>query len=161
MQGLSKAKSFRSRGLPGRRECCRIDASVVLRGFFPDEEGQAAAQAILHAYVQQEIDLQAPTLLPYEVTTAILQAVRRKHIDLRKGKEILTTFFGLCIRTGEVSWQRVFELACTYERSAYNRAYLALAEQMGSKLVTGDRRLDDVVKEHLPWVLWIGDYSPS
>jgi predicted nucleic acid-binding protein len=137
-----------------------IDASVVLRGFFPDEEGQAAAQAILHAYVQQEIDLQAPTLLPYEFINAIHQAVKRKRLDAAKGKEILTAFFDLGIRTVEVSWQRVFELACTYDRSAYDGAYLALAEATGSKLVTGDRHLYNAVRDHLPWVLWIGDYSP-
>jgi predicted nucleic acid-binding protein len=137
-----------------------IDAGVVLRGFFPDEEGQAAAQAILHAYVQEEIELQAPTLLPYELINAILQAVRRKRIDPAKGKEILTAYFDLGIRTVQVSWQRVFELACTYDRSAYDGAYLALAEETGSKLVTGDRRLYNAVKDHLPWVLWIGNYTP-
>ena len=137
-----------------------IDAGVVLRGFFPDEEGQAAAQAILHAYVQEEIELQAPTLLPYELINAILQAVRRERIDPAKGKEILTAYFDLGIRTVQVSWQRVFELACTYDRSAYDGAYLALAEETGSKLVTGDRRLYNAVKDHLPWVLWIGDYTP-
>lgn len=113
-----------------------IDASVVLRGFFPEKEGQAAAQAIL-------------------------QAVRRKRIDPLKGKEILTAYFDLCIRTVEVSWQRVFELACTYKRSASAGAYLALAEQTGSKVVKGDRRLYEAVKDHLPWMLWFGDYSPS
>ena len=137
-----------------------IDASVVRRGFFPDEEGQAAAQAILYAYVQQDIDLQAPTLLPYELINAILQAVRRQRIDPAKGKEILTAYFDLGIRTVQVSWQRVFELACTYDRSACDGAYLALAEETGSKLLTGDRRLDNAVKDHLPWVLWLGDYTP-
>ena len=137
-----------------------IDAGVVLRGFFPDEEGQAAAQAILHAYVQEEIELQAPTLLPYELINAILQAVRRERIDPAKGKEILTAYFDLGIRTVQVSWQRVFDLACAYGRSAYDGAYLALAEETGSKLVTGDRRLYNAVKDHLPWVLWIGNYTP-
>jgi len=63
-----------------------IDASVVLRGFFPDEEGHAVAQAIIRAYVREEVDLHAPTLLPYEVTNAILQAVRRGRINLFERK---------------------------------------------------------------------------
>ena len=37
-----------------------IDASVVLRGFFPDEEGHAEAQAIIRAYAQGEMELFAP-----------------------------------------------------------------------------------------------------
>lgn len=137
-----------------------IDASVVLRGFFPDEEGHAEAQALVRAYAQEEVALLAPTLLPYEVANGILQAVRRDRIDLDKGQEILAAFQGLGIPTAEVPWQRALELARTHDRSAYDGAYLALSEKTGSKLVTGDRRLYNAVKDHLPWVLWIEDYTP-
>lgn len=138
-----------------------IDASVVLKGFFPDEEGHAEAQALIRAYAQGEIELHAPTLLPYEVANAILQAIRRERISLEKGQEILTAFQGLGIPMVEVSWQQALELARTHDRSAYDGAYLALAEGMGSKLVTGDRRLYNAVKDRLPWVLWIEDYAPE
>jgi len=67
----------------------------------------------------------------------------------------------LGIWTVEVSWQRALELAHMYERSAYDGAYLALAEEAGNKLVTGDRHLYNAVKDHLPWVLWIEDYAPK
>ncbi|MCR4406662.1 MAG: type II toxin-antitoxin system VapC family toxin [Anaerolineae bacterium] len=135
-----------------------IDASVVLKGFFPDEEGHAEAQAIIRAYAQEEIELLAPTLLPYEVVNAILQAVRRDRIHPEKGQEILSAFEELGIPTAAVSWQRAWELAYAYDRSAYDGACLALAEETGSKLVTGDRRLYNAVRDRLPWVLWIEDY---
>ncbi len=138
-----------------------IDASVVLKGFFPDEEGHAEAQVIIRAYAQEELKLLAPTLLPYEVTNVILQAVRRNRISLEKGREILNTFQELGIPTAVVPWQRVLELARMYDRSAYDGAYLALAEETGSRLVTGDRRLYNAVRERLPWVLWIEDYAPG
>ncbi len=51
------------------------------------------------------------------------------------------------------------KLARTYHRSAYDGAYLALAEERGSKLVTGYRRLYNAVKDHLPWVLWIEHFD--
>ena len=135
-----------------------IDASVVLRSFLPDEEGRDKAQALIRAFVQEEIELLAPSLLHYEVTNAVLQAVRRNRIELEKGREILTTVLELGIPTVEVPWQRTLELAHTYDRSAYDGAYLALAEAQNSPLVTGDRRLYNAVKDHLPWILWIEDY---
>jgi len=138
-----------------------VDASVVLRGFFPDEEGHAKTQALIRAYAQGEVELRAPTLLPYEVTNAVLQAIRRDRISPEKGREILIAFEGLGIPTVVVSWQQTLELARTYDRSAYDGAYLALAEETGSKLVTGDRRLYNAVKDCLPWVLWIEDYAPE
>ena len=64
------------------------------------------------------MELLAPTLLPYEVTNAILQAVKRNRISLDKGLEILAAFQGLGIPTMEVPWQRSLELAHTYERKA-------------------------------------------
>ena len=136
-----------------------VDASVVLKGFFRDEEEHGEAQALIRAYAQQGIELLAPTLLPYEVTNAVLQALKRDHIGLEKGREILTTFQELGIPTAEVPWQRTLELARTCARSAYDGAYLALAEETGSVLVTGDRRLYNAVKDRLPWVLWIEDYT--
>lgn len=136
-----------------------IDASVVLSGFFPDEEGQAEAQALIRAHVQQEVELLGPALPTNEVVNAILQAVRRDRIDLEKGQEILTAFQGLGIPVADVPWDRVLELARTYDRSAYDGAYLAFAEQTRSRLITGDRHLYNAVRDHLPWVLWIGQSS--
>lgn len=137
-----------------------IDASVVLKGFFPDEAGHAQALALIRAYAQEEIRLLAPTLLPYEVTNAVLQAIKRDRIGLEKGLEILRVFQGLGIPTAEVSWERALSLARAHDRSAYDGAYLALAEEKGDRLVTADLRLYDAVKDRLSWVVWIEDYTP-
>jgi predicted nucleic acid-binding protein len=139
-----------------------IDASVVLRGFFPDEVGQADAQALMGAYAQREVELLAPTLLPYEVTNAILQAVRRERIDLETGRQILAAFQALGIPTVQVPWQQDLELAHAWDRPAYDGAYLALALALdaGHQLDTGDHRLYNAVREHSPWVLFIGGHAP-
>lgn len=134
-----------------------IDASGVLRGFFPDAEGCAAARSLIRAYAQGEILLFAPTLLPYEVTNAVLQAIRRGRLSLDDGQEVLRVFQELGIPTVEVAWSRALELAYMYNRSAYDGAYLALAEERGDRLVTGDRRLYSAVREHLPWVILLED----
>ncbi len=136
-----------------------IDASVVLKGFFPDEEGRIAAQSLIRAYVQGEIPLLAPTLLPYEVTNAVLQAVRRGRLSLVKAREVLRTFQELGIPTAEVTWQRALELAHMYNRPAYDGAYLALAEEQRTQLVTGDRALYHAVRGYLPWVLLLEDVA--
>jgi predicted nucleic acid-binding protein len=49
-------------------------------------------------------------------------------------------------------------LAVRFDRSAYDAAYLALAELTERPLITGDRRLYNAVNEHLDWVEWLADY---
>jgi predicted nucleic acid-binding protein len=138
-----------------------IDASVVLRAFFPDEEGQTQAQALVRAYVLELVEVVAPTLLPYEVTNAVLQAVRRERIELEVAKSILATFEDLEIPTVEPKPSQTLALAHHHNRSAYDAAYLALAQERGTQLVTGDRHLYNAVRDQLPWVIWIGEYATA
>ena len=132
-----------------------IDASVILCAFFPDEQ-QAQAQAVIRDHVTGRVRLAAPTLTMYEVTNAVVQAVRRERITEEEGKEILTAFDGLGIRMEPVTWQQVWPLARRFDRSAYDAAYLALAEARGETLITGDLRMYNAVRDHLDWVRWIG-----
>jgi predicted nucleic acid-binding protein len=137
-----------------------VDASVILRAFFPDEE-QAQAQALIRDHVSGHVRLVAPTLLLYEVTNAVVQAMRRGRISGEEGETILDAFEGLGIEMEPVTWQQMLSLAQRFDRSAYDAAYLALAEARGEPLVTGDLRLYHAARDHLDWVRWIGDEELS
>ena len=137
-----------------------VDASVVLSAFFPDE-GQARAQALIREHVIGRVALGAPTLLLYEVTNAVVQAQRRGRIGDEQANDLLTSFEGLGIALQPVAWQQMLPLAQRFNRSAYDSAYLALAEMTGRPLLTADRRLYNAVREHLDWVQWIGDYPQT
>jgi len=134
-----------------------VDASVILSAFFPDED-QAQAQSLIREHVMGRVPLVAPTLLLYEVTNAVVQARRRGRISDEQAGKILTSFEGLGIDLRPVTWQQVLPLALRFDRSAYDAAYLALAETSEQSLITGDRRLYNAVHEHLDWVQWMGDY---
>jgi predicted nucleic acid-binding protein len=134
-----------------------VDASVILSAFFPDED-QAQAQALIREHVMGRVELVAPTLLVYEVTNAVVQAQRRGRISDAQAENILTSFEGLGIALRPVTWQKMLPLAQRFERSAYDAAYLALAEIAERPLITGDRRLYNAVHERLDWVQWVGDY---
>ena len=134
-----------------------VDASVILSAFFPDED-QAQAQALIREHVMGRVALVAPALLLYEVTNAVVQARRRGRISDEQAEKILTSFEGLGIALRPVTWQQVLPLALRFDRSAYDAAYLALAETSEQPLITGDRQLYNAVHEHLDWVQWMGDY---
>lgn len=135
-----------------------VDASVILTAFFPDEINQPQAQALIRAYALGTVELRGPDLLSHEVTNAVLQAVRRRRVTLEIAQEILTAFEDLSLPLEPVIPRQVLALAHRFERSAYDAAYLNLAESLNTQLVTGDQRLYNAVSPHLPWVVWIGDY---
>ena len=137
-----------------------IDASALLPAFFPDESNQAKVQALIQAHVLRSLRLAAPMLLTYEVTNAVLQGVRRGRISLSTGEEILSVFGNLGLHLHTPPSDRIFALAHRFDRSAYDAAYLALAEHLRQPLLTGDRRLYNAVQGQLSWVLWIDDYQP-
>lgn len=135
-----------------------VDASVILSAFFPDED-QAQAQALIREHVIGRVELIAPSLLLYEVTNAAVQARRRGRISDEQAGILLTAFEGLGISLRQVPWQQILPLALRLDRSAYDAAYLALAEMTGQSLITADRRMYNAVHEHLDEVQWIGDFS--
>ena len=132
-----------------------VDASVILQAFFPDET-QDQAQAVIRDHVAGHTALAAPTLILYEVANAVVQAVRRGRITEEDGAAILNAFEGLGIETNPVAWQPMLSLAQRFDRSAYDAAYLALAEARGEPLITGDRRLYHALRDDWDQVLWIG-----
>jgi predicted nucleic acid-binding protein len=135
-----------------------VDASVILAAFFPDE-AQAQAQALIRDHVIGQVHLAAPSLLLYEVTNAVWQARRRGRIGDGQAEAILETLDGLQIALQPVPWQYILPLAVRFDRTAYDAAYLALAQASEQPLVTGDARLYHAVRDQLAWVYWIGDYS--
>ena len=134
-----------------------IDACVLLSAFFPDE-AQAQAQGLLHAHAAGRERLKAPTLMLYEVSNAVWQAERRGCINSAQVDEIMQTVAGLDIELLPLEWGEMLPLARRYEHSAYDSAYLALAQRTGEALVTCDQLLYHAVKGKLDWVVWLGDY---
>jgi predicted nucleic acid-binding protein len=134
-----------------------VDASVVLSAFFPDEN-QPQAQSLIRDHAVGRAQLVAPTLLVYEVTNAVVQAQRRGRISTEQAGEILSSFESLGIELRPVAWQQMLPLAQRFGRSAYDAAYLALAEGTGQPVVTADLRLYRAVQGQPVSVQWLGEY---
>lgn len=133
-----------------------LDASVVLKAFFPDEEGHAQAQALVGDWVRGDVELVAPPLLPLEVTNAVLVALRQRRLSTSKAEEILQAVQDLCVPVQETpEMTTVLRLALKYSVSAYDATYIALAREPFA-LVTGDRALANALKGQ---ALWIEDYE--
>ena len=134
-----------------------VDASVLLCAFFPDES-QIQAQSLVREHVAGRVLLKAPSLLPYELSNAIWQAERRGRVTHSQADEILKAMIGLEIETISQPMAAMLPLARRFNCSAYDAAYLALAEVRQEPFITADERLFAAVHADLDWVIWLGDY---
>lgn len=135
-----------------------VDASVLLHAFLPDEF-QPNALAVVRQHASGRLHLKAPALLPYELSNAVWQAERRGRITRSQADRIIQSFGNLDIEIFPQPWGEMLPLARQYDRSAYDAAYLNLAERLGEPLITGDERLYNAVKGKLDFVLYIADFQ--
>src|SRR4030065_128617 len=90
---------------------------VFLRAFFPDE-AQVNAQALVRDHVAGQVQLKAPTLLPYELGNAVLKAERRGRIGSDQSVQIIDTLRGLNIEIFPLAWGEMLPQARRVPRSA-------------------------------------------
>ena len=63
-----------------------VDTSIVLKWVL-DEPDSAKALALLNGWINEEIVIQAPALLTYEVANALFQRVRKGEITADKARQ--------------------------------------------------------------------------
>jgi predicted nucleic acid-binding protein len=138
-----------------------VDACVVLKWQLDDEQYIPQATALRDDfYTRGAIKAIAPHLLLYEIANGIATATRQKRLESNMAVEAMGNLLALGVELREVAPLRALGLALRYNLSAYDAAYLALAEVEDCELWTGDKALFQAVKDELPRVKWIGDYTP-
>ncbi len=136
-----------------------VDASVVLKWQLEDEEAVAQALALRDDFLLHgRVNLAAPTLLIYELTNGMLTAIRQGRLSRSLAEEGLQTLLAAGIRLIPVESSRVFSLSLRWKISAYDGAYLALAEKLDSDVWTGDQAFYTACRRKGSRVRWIGDY---
>ncbi|MFI5361286.1 MAG: type II toxin-antitoxin system VapC family toxin [Elusimicrobiota bacterium] len=120
-----------------------IDASAALACALPDEHS-ARVEGLL-ARVTPESSLWIPALWWYEVANVVATVRRGKRLTEAQGARVFELLGLLPLQTdaapGPSSASRLAQLAQEHSLSAYDAAYLELAERRGLALATFDRDL--------------------
>lgn len=123
-----------------------IDASVVVDALVDASEAGEAARSELRGRVALEV----PAIFRAEATSALRRLVLAEHLSVGRA----TTALGQLrtVRTIEYPFEpflpRVWQLRS--QVTVYDAWYVALAEWLGTELVTADRRLSAVVGLRCP-----------
>lgn len=120
-----------------------LDSSLALAWALPDETSRPADRFLAHA--SRTSRFWVPALWWYEVANALTMAQRRQRLGEPDGRRVMELYGTLPIHTDseldpDAVW-RFHVLAREYELSAYDAAYLDLAQRRGLALATLDRPL--------------------
>ncbi len=111
-----------------------VDASALIEMLF----GSPVGKRVLRTIRQNRAALLAPELLQVETLQVLRRVVRAKELSLSRAEEALQDFRDMPIKFfPHVSLvNRIWELKGNF--TAYDAAYIALAEQLKAKLLTTD-----------------------
>lgn len=119
------------------------DATVLAAALFGEAEQQQAA-ALLQARA-----LCAPHLVDYEIANVATKKLRRERLPESAVLACLDAYAALDIERHAIQLGPVLSLAQRYQLTAYDAAYLWLAEQLQAPLATFDTQLAAAARKHL------------
>ncbi len=126
-----------------------VDSSIALAWALPDEVSKEADRFL--SRISRKSILWVPALWWYEIANALLMAERRKRLGEAEKMRLIELYGRLPIQTdmaldSDIVWH-LHTLAMQYNLSAYDAAYLELAQRRGSGLATVDRLLRSAAQE--------------
>lgn len=121
-----------------------IDASALAAIIYDEPEASAVLARLGDAAVC------APRLIGYEMANIAATKARRRPETTEQLAAQLEALVASPPVLFDVSWQAVFDIARQAGLSAYDAAYLWLAEELDMELVTLDKRLAARATRRLP-----------
>jgi predicted nucleic acid-binding protein len=119
------------------------DASVIAAALF-GESNHEEAVALLRGRT-----LHAPHLLDNEIGSVALKKVRREKAAWSAVDRALQAYGKLAIERHAVDAQAAVDVARRYDLTAYDAAYLVVAQRLNAPLATLDESLADAARAHL------------
>jgi predicted nucleic acid-binding protein len=131
-----------------------VDASVVVDLVAPDVGGDAPARVLFGKWASEGTEPAAPGLLWLEASNALLTGIRRGRWSGADADAAQARLERMPLRRSDIvsDLARAFELARRYDNwPVYDMVYVAVAERLGTELITADERLRARLA-HLGWV---------
>jgi predicted nucleic acid-binding protein len=133
------------------RVCC--DANLVVR--FVTNPDASNVIGVWLRWLQEEVQVIAPSLLRFEVTNAIHRLAKANKLSASEASAILENALTLPVRIldGTGVHQRALSMSRELNLpAAYDAHYLALAELEGIELFTSDQRLYNNARHRFSWI---------
>jgi len=141
-----------------------IDASVAAKWYLRDEANLEQADAVQNAHDRGDVVLTAPRFFSYEVLAVIRNAIAARHITPADAARFSQQFVASEFVTAPESESDLFllrahRLSLRYGCSFYDALYLELAEELGWRFLTAERRLTQLLARRAPYLVELRNYQ--
>jgi predicted nucleic acid-binding protein len=143
MSKLHRLKVAEPRAAYSWRPPLVADASVLAAALFK-EQGRDEARALLHSR-----SLHAPYLLDFEIANVSMKKLRHDGLSAEAVAEALRAFRRFPIERHAVDMEQMTVLAQRYGLTAYDAAYLCIADELAAPLATLDDKLAGAARVYL------------
>ena len=123
-----------------------LDASVVIKWFFP-EEGSDKADLYLEKLKKRKITIIVPELLFYEVGNTLLSKKVQADDSDKIAKQLLALPFEKK-QMDSTYFKKIIHNAGTFGLTFYDAAYITLLQNQNCGFVTADRKLFEKVRKN-------------
>lgn len=123
-----------------------LDASVVLKWIFADEDGGEKAERLKDVHVGGHDTIAVPDLLFYEIGNVLTTKTRLSEAAVAEAFSLLWEFSLERFDLGLDEFQNSLALSRKFKITLYDAAYVELSRRLKCTFVTADRKLYEKVK---------------
>lgn len=138
---------------------CVVDASVAVKQFVRDPRTEKAIE-LFARMADPRTEFFVPDLFCIEMANILWKYVRAGQLTASQVQEDLTTLEGYPLRVFSTVtlMKEAVALGITYNLTAYDGSYVALARRVAAPLLTVDRKLFDALATTSLDVRWFADF---
>jgi predicted nucleic acid-binding protein len=123
-----------------------LDASVVLKWIFDDEDGGVPAARLKDAHVAGHEIVAVPDLLFYEIGNVLATKTRLSEAAITEAFLLLWDFSLERFDLGLEEFQGGLDLSRKFKITLYDAAYIELSRRLKCTFVTADKKLYEKIK---------------
>ena len=139
-----------------------LDASVAAKWFLKGEEYETESMKLRQDYEEGKVELQAPSLILYEVCNSILKRRDIPRETAAKIAEATSKYLSnLVVSPSPQTYRKAVSNARIWDITVYDSSYATMAQELKRPLITADGDLGKRLSKVSVPFLFIANYEAS